>query len=90
VFAVSLDPAISNWTVFQLADKLRERGWLIPAYTLPANCESLAVLRLVIRAGFSRDMADVLLEDMERAVDWFERLDAPMPSPHDVQPSFHH
>jgi hypothetical protein len=35
-------------------------------------------------------MADVLLEDMERAVDWFERLDAPMPSPHDVQPSFHH
>ena len=51
---------------------------------------ALAVLRLVIRAGFSRDMADVLLEDMERAVDWFERLDAPMPSPHQVQPSFHH
>ena len=90
VFAVCLDPAVRNWTVFQLADKLRERGWLIPAYTLPANCESLAVLRLVIRAGFSRDMADVLLEDMERAVDWFERLDAPMPSPHQVQPSFHH
>jgi glutamate decarboxylase len=90
VFAVSLDPAISNWTVFQLADKLRERGWLIPAYTLPANCESIAVLRFVIRAGFSRDMADVLLEDMERAVDWFQRLDAPMPSPHQVRPSFHH
>ena len=90
VFAVSLDPVISNWTVFQLADKLRERGWLIPAYTLPANCESMAVLRFVIRAGFSRDMADVLLEDMERAVDWFQRLDAPMPSPHEVRPSFHH
>ncbi len=90
VFAMSLDPAISNWTVFQLSDKLRERGWLIPAYTLPANCESMAVLRFVIRAGFSRDMADVLLEDMERAVDWFQCLDGPMPSPHEVRPSFHH
>jgi glutamate decarboxylase len=90
VFAVSLDPAITHWTVFQLSDKLRERGWLIPAYTMPANCESLAVLRIVIRAGFSRDMADVLLEDLERAVDWFQRLDGPMPSPHAVQPSFHH
>jgi len=63
---------------------------LIPAYTLPANCESMAVLRFVIRAGFSRDMADVLLEDIERAVDWFQRLDGPMPSPHEVRPSFHH
>ncbi len=90
VFAVSLDPAISNWTVFQLADKLRERGWLIPAYTLPANCESLAVLRIVIRAGFSRDMADMLKEDIERAVDWFQSLEGPMPKPHEVRASFHH
>jgi len=80
VFAMSLDPAISNWTVFHLAHKLRERGWLIPAYTLPANCESLAVLRFVIRAGFSRDKADVLLEDIGRAIDWFQRLKEPIPS----------
>jgi glutamate decarboxylase len=66
--------------VFHLAHKLRERGWLIPAYTLPANCESLAVLRFVIRAGFSRDKADVLLEDIGRAIDWFQRLKGPIPS----------
>jgi glutamate decarboxylase len=90
VFAVQMDPSIQNWTVFQLSDKLRERGWLIPAYTLPADCESIAVLRFVIRAGFSRDMADQLLEDIVRAIDWFESLDGPMPSPHEVIPSFHH
>lgn len=90
VFAVTLDASISHWNVFQLSDKLRERGWLIPAYTLPADCEAIAVLRFVIRAGFSRDMADELIEDVERAVDWFQSLDGPMPTPKELKPSFHH
>jgi len=90
VFAVELDPAVRHWDVFQLSEKLRERGWLVPAYTLPADCEQLAVLRFVVRAGFSRDMADVLLEDLARAVGWFEALDAPMPRPHPPEPAFHH
>ncbi|MEB3166854.1 MAG: glutamate decarboxylase [Cyanobacteriota bacterium] len=90
VFAVALDPAVSRWDVFHLSDKLRERGWLVPAYTLPANCQEMAVLRFVVRAGFNRDMADQLLDDIERAVRWFESLDGPMPSPRDRQASFHH
>jgi glutamate decarboxylase len=40
-----------------------------------------AVLRFVVRAGFSRDMADALLDDIERAVCWFESLSLPMPEP---------
>ena len=90
VFAVQLDPAIENWTVFQLSDKLRERGWLVPAYTMPAACEQMAVLRFVVRAGFSRDMADQLLADVWRAVDWFERLPGPLLQPQPAEPSFHH
>ena len=90
VFAVTLDASVQNWTVFQLADRLRARGWLIPAYTLPADCEHIAVLRFVLRAGFTRDMADQLLEDVERAVDWFERLPAPMPEPVARDHAFHH
>ena len=90
VFAVELDPAVTHWDVFHLSDKLRERGWLIPAYTMPADCEQMAVLRFVVRAGFSRDMADSLLDDIERAVSWFQSLDGPMPSPARRQASFHH
>jgi glutamate decarboxylase len=90
VFAVALNPEVRGWDVFHLSDKLRERGWLIPAYTLPADCEHIAVLRIVIRAGFSRDMAELLLDDIERAVAWFEDLDAPMPAPRQRQSSFHH
>jgi glutamate decarboxylase len=50
----------------------------------------MAVLRFVVRAGFNRDMADELLHDIGRAVQWFQSLDGPMPSPLDRQPAFHH
>ena len=79
VFAVELNPSIVNYTAYHLADKMRERCWLIPAYTLPPNCEDRTVLRIVIRADFSRDMADLLLEDFERALAYFEALAGPMP-----------
>ncbi|MCP9841639.1 glutamate decarboxylase [Synechococcus sp. J7-Johnson] len=90
VFAVEVDPAVTNWSVFHLSDKLRERGWQVPAYTLPANCEDRAVLRFVVRAGFSRDMAEALLTDIERAVGWFEALQDPLPRPEDGSSSFRH
>ena len=60
-----------NFSVFDLSDKLRERGWLIPAYTFPKNREDLAVCRIVCKEGFSRDMADALMQDVERAVQHF-------------------
>jgi glutamate decarboxylase len=69
---------------------LRERGWQVPAYTLPADCQERAVLRFVVRAGFSRDMADLLLDDIERAVQWFESLEAPLPRPGDGALMFSH
>jgi glutamate decarboxylase len=90
VFIASLDSSVSNWTVFDLSDKLRERGWMVPAYTMPADCEQLTVLRFVIRSGFSRDMAEQLLADIERAVEWFESLTAPIPRPIEASPGFHH
>jgi len=90
VFAVERDPAVSRWDVFHRSDRLREWGWLVHAYTLPADCQQMAVLRFVVRAGFTCDMADALLDDIERAVNWFQSLDGPMPSPQERQASFHH
>jgi len=56
----------SEFTVFQLSDKLRERGWIVPAYSLPAEAEKVEVLRIVIKENFSHDMANMLVEDMIR------------------------
>jgi glutamate decarboxylase len=53
-----------DFTVFQLSDKLREKGWIVPAYTLPENAQDIAVLRMVIKENFGRDMVEMFLDDI--------------------------
>jgi glutamate decarboxylase len=67
VFALCLK-ADSRYSVFDVSKRLRMRGWQVPAYTSPENANALAVLRLVIREGFSRDMAGMLLGDFRDTV----------------------
>ena len=86
-FSVSKD--VTKYDVYDVSRKLRERGWLVPAYTMPPKREDLAVLRVVVRNGFSHDMAELFLKDLHTAVDWLDDLSGPMP--HEEQPSgFHH
>jgi glutamate decarboxylase len=58
-------------TLFDLADRLRTRGWLVPAYSMPANCQDLVVQRILVRHGFSRDLASMLLDDLKRSIEHF-------------------
>jgi glutamate decarboxylase len=80
VFAFTLDPSVRNFTVFDVSDRLREHGWLVPAYTFPANREDLSVLRIVVRAGMNHDMADTLLEALRQETEFLTSLDAPLPA----------
>jgi glutamate decarboxylase len=81
VFAFTLKPDVGNYTVYDVSDKLRERGWLVPAYTYPPNREELSVLRIVVRAGMNHDMADLLLDDLRTDTAFLESLERPLPSP---------
>jgi glutamate decarboxylase len=56
------------FNLFDLAEALRTLGWLVPAYTLPPAQEEVAVQRIIVRHGFSLDMADLLLADLRRAI----------------------
>ncbi|MCK2215410.1 glutamate decarboxylase [Actinomadura sp. ATCC 31491] len=51
-------------TAHELSDRLRRRGWQVPAYHLPPALEEIPVLRFVVRNGFSFDIADRLLADL--------------------------
>ena len=65
VFAFRLrDPVAAGYTVFDLSERLRGRGWLVPAYTFPENMQDTAVIRMVVRNGFSTDLANSLLDDL--------------------------
>ena len=79
VFAFKLKDEVKNYTVFDLSEKLRSRGWLVPAYTFPENREDLDVLRIVVRAGLSMDMADLLLSQLREQTEELEALTSPLP-----------
>jgi glutamate decarboxylase len=65
------DPANATFTLYDYADRLRERGWLVPAYSMPPNREDLVIQRILIRHGFTREMANALLLEMQAALDHF-------------------
>ncbi|MBR6758318.1 MAG: glutamate decarboxylase [Bacteroidaceae bacterium] len=70
----------ARWTLYDLQDKLKQNGWMVPAYSMPKDIEEMVVMRIVVRQGFSRDMADMLLDDMRAAITELERLEYPTPS----------
>ena len=69
--------AKAKWTLYDLQDKLAQSGWMVPAYTLPENLQNYVVMRVVIKQGFSRDMADMLLNDIKTAITELEKLEYP-------------
>jgi len=79
VFAFTLKPEVTNYSVFDVSDRLRQQGWLVPAYTYPENRQDLAVLRVVVRAGMTFDMADLLLDDLRGRTADLESLEAKIP-----------
>jgi glutamate decarboxylase len=80
VFAFGLAPEVSNYNVFDVSDRMRQHGWLIPAYTFPKNREDLSVLRIVVRSGMHLDMAEQLLDHLEEETKFLESLQTEMPS----------
>jgi glutamate decarboxylase len=81
VFAFAVNPDVSNYTVYDVSDRLRQHGWLVPAYAFPENRQDLSVLRIVVRAGMTMEMADALLMHLGEITEFFESLDAPLPGP---------
>jgi len=64
-------------------------GWLVPAYPLPDGLSEVTVQRIVVRNGFTRDLASSFLADLTKAVEYLDSLTSPMPM--DKQPEgFHH
>ena len=70
----------AKWTLYDLQDKLMQSGWMVPAYSMPKNIEDMVVMRIVVRQGMSRDMADMLIADIKSAVAELEKLQYPTSS----------
>jgi glutamate decarboxylase len=81
VFAFKLRDDITAYSVFDLSERLRMRGWQVPAYTFPDDMNDTAVIRIVIRNGFSMDLANLLLDDFRQQVQILEHHPQTQPPP---------
>jgi glutamate decarboxylase len=62
-----------GYTLYDIADRLRVRGWQVPAYPLTGSVSDISVQRILVRQGVSRDLASLLLEDMRESIAHFDK-----------------
>ncbi|KAK7534903.1 pyridoxal phosphate-dependent transferase [Phyllosticta citribraziliensis] len=75
--ACRLDPAKGkHYDEFAIAHQLRERGWVVPAYTMAPHSEKLKLMRVVVREDFSRHRCDALIQDFKLALETLDKMDA--------------
>jgi glutamate decarboxylase len=79
-----------GFSLYDLSDRLRSRGWQVPTYTLPANCRAIAVQRVLVRHGVTRDLGSLLVDDMTRAISHFKQRPVHVPLTGEEASGFHH
>jgi len=62
-----------GYTLYDLADRLRAKGWQVPAYPLTGSVSDISVQRILVRQGVSRDLATLLLDDLRESIAHFDR-----------------
>lgn len=63
----------SKYTEFMVSEHLRRFGWIVPAYTMPADAKHVALLRVVIREDFSRTLAERLVFDITKVLEELDK-----------------
>src|SRR5215203_2743524 len=77
VFAFKLRDEVEGYSAFDVSSGMRERSCQVPAYSFPKNRQDLVALRVVVRNGYSRDPADMFLDDLKRLLPRLEKQGSP-------------
>ncbi|CAI7739924.1 unnamed protein product [Closterium sp. NIES-54] len=68
-----------NFNEYDIADVLKQFGWIIPAYTMAPDLEHVTMLRALVREDFSRSLADRFLNDVRMTLKILEERGTAMP-----------
>jgi glutamate decarboxylase len=79
-----------GFNLFDLSDRIRMRGWQIAAYSMPANRQDLVIMRILVRHGVSRDLADLLITDLKSCMAYFEKNPVTHKGTEETSGSFKH
>ncbi|MGF6732061.1 glutamate decarboxylase [Paraburkholderia youngii] len=72
VVAVTLDKSVTKFNEFDVSNKVREKGWVLSAYSMPANAEEVKSLRVVVRPHINHNVAQMLARDIVNACKYLE------------------
>ena len=78
------------FNLYDLTDRMRVRGWQVASYSLPTNCEDMVIQRVLIRHGFSHDMADLFMADLKRSIDYLIQHEGGKSLTKEEGQTFHH
>ena len=79
-----------GYTLYDVADRLRLKGWQVPAYTLTGTASDIPVQRILVRQDVSRDMATLLLDDFREALAHFDKHPVSVPMTKEESSGFSH
>ena len=77
----------SRYNAADLVQTLAQRGWIIPAFSMPPDAQSVNAMRMNVKETFSRDMADILIDDIKKAI---AKLEATHRKPYHRVGTHHH
>ncbi len=63
-----------HYDEFDVAHHLRQRGWIVPAYTMAPHSEGLKMMRVVVREDFSRARCDSLVMDIKNTLESLNKM----------------
>lgn len=69
----TLKKDVKHYSLYDLSDRLRMRGWQASAYSMLPNIQETIIMRVVLRHGFSNDMASLFIDDVKRCLDFFKK-----------------
>jgi glutamate decarboxylase len=73
VVALSLDKSVTRYNEFDVSAKVRERGWVLSAYSMPPNAQEVKSLRIVVRPHLNRNVIEMLTDDILKACAYLDR-----------------
>jgi glutamate decarboxylase len=77
----------SKYNAADVVHMLAQKGWIIPAFSMPPDAQSVNAIRMNVKETFSRNMADVLVADIAQAID---KLEATHHKPYHKVGTHHH
>ena len=73
VVALTLDKSVKKYNEFDISNKVRERGWILSAYSMPPDAQEINSLRIVVRPHLNRNVVGIPAGDIERACSFLEK-----------------